>query len=78
MKYIIAVGKRIEEILKEKNCNQKQLSEKCKISRITINRTIRARGKEVPFETLFEICKSLDITIKDFYHSELFNEDLEK
>ena len=77
MKYIEAIGKRLEELLKEKNFTQTQFSKKSNISRVTINRTINAKVSIITFETLIVFCKTLNITLKDFFSSELFNEDIE-
>ena len=77
MNYIKAVGIRLNELLKEANFNQTSFSKKCNISRITINRTIKGKVSVITFETLIVFCKTLKITLKDFFASELFNENIE-
>ena len=73
MYYTKAVGKR----LKEQNLTQTDFATKSNISRITINRTINGKVDVVTFETLLAFCKTLDISLKAFFASELFNEDIE-
>ena len=77
MKYIQAVGKRLGELLREANLSQSEFSQRSNVSRITINRTINGRVSIITFETLIVFCKTLNITLKDFFSSELFNEDIE-
>ena len=77
MKYIEAVGKRLEELLKKANCSQSKFSQKSNISRTTINRTINGRADIITFETLIVFCKTLNITLREFFASELFNDDIE-
>ena len=77
MKYTEAVGKRLRELLKEADCSQIEFSKKSNISRITINKTINGRADTITFETLIVFCKTLNIALKDFFSSELFNEDIE-
>ena len=72
MKYTKAIGLRLEELLRERKMTQKALAEKCQISRVTINRTIKGRVKVVTFETLFAVCKVLGISWKDFFNSDIF------
>ncbi|MBQ8320729.1 MAG: helix-turn-helix transcriptional regulator [Clostridia bacterium] len=74
MKYTEAVGKRLSELLKEVKFTQKRFSEKTNISRVTINRMINGRVKVVTFETLIIFCETLNITLRDFFASELFDE----
>ena len=77
MKYIQAVGKRLGELLREANLSQSEFSQRSNVSRIIINRTINGRVSIITFETLIVFCKTLNITLKDFFSSELFNEDIE-
>ncbi len=77
MKYTEAVGRRLGELLKEANFTQRQFSQKSNISRVTINRTINGRVSVITFETLIVFCKTLNITLRDFFASELFNDNIE-
>ena len=77
MKYIQAVGKRLGELLREANVSQSEFSKRSNVSRITINRTINGRVGIITFETLIVFCKTLNITLREFFASELFNDDIE-
>ena len=68
MKYTEAVGKRLAELLKKANYNQKEISKESKISRVTINRTINGRASIITFGTLIVFCRTLNITLGDFLH----------
>ena len=77
MKYTEAVGKRLGELLKNAGFTQKEFSQKSNISRVTINRTINGRASVTTFETLIVFCKTLNITLSEFFSSKLFNKDIE-
>ena len=77
MKYTEAIGLRLRELLKKANLTQKEFSQKSNISRVTINRTINGKVAVITFETLIVFCKTLNITLTDFFASELFNHDIE-
>lgn len=77
MRYIQAIGRRLRELLQERKYTQSKFSLKCGISRITINRIINNRVEIVTFETLIMICNALQITLMDFFNSEVFVAEFE-
>ncbi len=77
MKYTKAIGNRLDELLKERRLTQTQFAKNSNISRTTINGTINGKVRIVTFETLITFCKTLNITLSDFFNSELFNRDIE-
>ena len=77
MKYTNAIGIRLNEILKKNKLTQTELAEKSKISRMTINGIVRGRVDIVTFESLILICKTLGITLAEFFNSGIFEEELE-
>jgi transcriptional regulator with XRE-family HTH domain len=77
MEYTIAIGLRLKELLKKENLTQTKFATKSKISRTTINGTIKGRVNIVTFECLLLICEALNITIKDFFDSNIFEEHFE-
>ena len=77
MEYTEAVGKRLKELLKERGLTQTQFAEQSNISRMTVNRTINGKAGTVTFETLIVFCKTLTITLRDFFASELFDKEIE-
>ena len=72
MRYTEAVGVRLKELLKQAKFSQKYFAQKSNVSRVTINKTINGRANIVTFETLIVFCQTLNITLKDFFASELF------
>lgn len=77
MKYTKAIGNRLDELLKERRLTQTQFAKNSNISRTTINGTINGKVRIVTFETLITFCETLNITLSDFFNSELFNRDIE-
>ena len=77
MEYTEAVGKRLNELLNERHLTQTQFAKDSNISRMTINRTINGKVSIVTFETLIVFCKTLNITLRDFFYSELFTNEIE-
>lgn len=72
MKYTKAIGIRLDELLKKENLTQTQFAQKSKISRMTINSIIKGRVKLVTFEILLIIFDTLNITVKEFFTSDIF------
>ena len=64
-------------ITQTKKFTQTQLAAKRKISRMTINGIIKSRANIVTFESLLLICDALNITIKEFFNSYIFEEAFE-
>ncbi len=77
MRYTQAIGIRLNEFLKEKQLTQTQLARKSEISRMTINGIIKGRATIVTFEILILICKTLEITLTEFFSSPIFEEEIE-
>ena len=75
MEYNKAIEKRLKEILKERNITQRYLAEHCEVSRMTINGVVRGRVKCVRLQTLYEICRGLKISFKDFFNSDIFDDE---
>ena len=78
MGYKRAIGERLKELLKERRITQLDFSKHCGISRITINRTIRAKNKVVTFESLVSICKALGVSFREFFDCEYFQDIFEE
>ena len=78
MSYKQAIGERLKELLKERKITQSDFSKQCSISRITLNRIIKARNNVVTFESLLSICKALQISFRDFFDCDYFNDIFEK
>lgn len=77
MRYTEAIGKRLRELLKEKNLTQTEFAGMCSISRMTINGVIRGRNKLVTLETLVVICNTLHISLREFFNADIFEKIFE-
>lgn len=69
-----AVGKRVENLLAERNMTQYQLYKNGGISRSTISVTVDGKYKTVKLDTIYQIVATLGITLKEFVDDPLFDE----
>ena len=74
MKLSEAVGKRVENLLAERNMTQYQLYKNGGIPRSTISVTVDGKYKTVKLDTIYQIVATLGITLKDFFDDALFDE----
>lgn len=74
MKLNTAVSNRWTELLKDKNMTQYQLYLKSGVPKSTIGNVINCSYDSVKLRILHEICQGLEINIKDFFDSPLFEE----
>lgn len=74
MKLNTAVSNRLTELLKDKNMTQYQLYLKSGVPKSTIGNVINCSYDSVKLRILHEICQGLEINIKDFFDSPLFEE----
>ena len=65
---------RIDELLKQKNMNVNQLSIRAGKNSSTIRSILGKRCKSPKAETVYYICLGFDISMKEFYDSELFKD----
>ena len=72
-----AVKLRIIELCDERNITINKLSTMCGITQSTLNNIISGRNKSMTVSTVKKICDGLNITIMDFFESEIFD-DLEQ
>ena len=72
-----AVKLRIIELCDERNITINKLSTMCGITQSTLNNIISGRNKSMTVSTVKKICDALNITIRDFFESEIFD-DLEQ
>ena len=69
-----AIKLRIDELLKEHNLTAYKLSYKAGISNSIISDCKRGKVKEPTISSIIHICEGLDIQLKDFFDSPLFND----
>ena len=74
MKLSEAVGKRVENLLAERNMTQYQLYKNGGIPRSTRSVTVDGKYKTVKLDTIYQIVATLGITLKEFFDDALFDE----
>ena len=72
MNYITAIGLRIELLRRQKGVTQRELAVRCNLSRTTVNATIKGRAAIVTINTILKICNALQVSFREFFDSELF------
>lgn len=75
MNSITAVRKRIKMLMQAKNMTWNSLSIKCGVSPSSLKSIFYKRAKSTTIHTITLICDGLDISVKEFFNHELF-EDL--
>lgn len=68
-----AVQNRILELCNDRGITINKLATTCGITQSTLNNIISGRNNSVTLSTLKKICDGLEITIKDFFNSPLFD-----
>lgn len=74
MTLVEAVGKRVQNLLTERNMKQNHLANAGGIPRSTISVTIAAKKHSVKIDTIYQICATLGITLEEFFSDPIFNE----
>lgn len=64
---------RIIELCEEKSITINKLSTICGITQSTLNNIICGRNKSTTISTIKKICDGLEINIREFFHSNLFD-----
>ena len=72
-----AVKLRIIELCNENKITVNKLSTICGITQSTLNNIVSGRNNSATISTLKKICDGLNITVQDFFASDLFD-DLEQ
>lgn len=74
MKLVEAIGKRVENLLKEKGISQYALFKTGGVPRTTINDVINIRKKRVSTDTIYQICSTLNLSLEEFFSDSMFKE----
>ena len=69
----VAVRERILELCKERNVTVNKLSTISGITQSTLNNIVSGRNKSATVSTVKKICDGLDLSILDFFSSDLFS-----
>ena len=75
MKLNEAVRCRFLELLKEKNMTKYQLYMKSGVPKSPIGNIINCAYESVKLRVIHELCQGLEIALKTFFNSPLFNEE---
>ena len=67
--------KRIKNLANKKNKNitSYRISKNSGMNPSTLNNILTGKFKDPRFSTIVNICKGLDISLKDFFNNDLFN-----
>ena len=72
-----AVAKRLNDLLRQKEMTQYRLAKETLISHNTMSTIINAKNKTANLQSLFLICRALNITIDEFFNDPVFKKDLD-
>lgn len=64
---------RIIQLCNQNGITLNKLSTICGITQSTLNNVVSGRNKSVTVSTVKKICDGLEISISDFFNSDLFN-----
>jgi DNA-binding Xre family transcriptional regulator len=69
-----AVSQRLSQLLREKSMTQYQLYMKSGVPKSTIGNVINCSYDSVKLRIIHEMCQGMEISIKEFFDSPLFDE----
>lgn len=67
-----AVRQRILQLCRERGLSVNALSNRSGVTQSTVNNIVSGRNRSTTVSTIQKLCDGLDITIEEFFHSELF------
>lgn len=70
-----AIGRRLAELLEERNMTQYQLFKRTGVPKSTINNIVNCNYISVHTRVIHELCQGLEINLSDFFASPLFDEN---
>ena len=75
MKLNEVISKRLQELLESNAMTQYELFKRSGVPRSTISNIIKCSYDSVKLRVIHEICLGLEISITEFFTSDLFNEN---
>ncbi len=69
-----AVRERILELCRERDISVNRLSSLSGVTQSTVNNIVSGRNKSATVSTVKKLCDGLDISIREFFASSLFDE----
>lgn len=73
MKLTEAIAKRLNDILKSRGLKQYYLYKNGGVPKSTISDVLNCRKKRVSTETIYQICSTLGISLKEFFSDSMFD-----
>ena len=74
MKLVQAVGKRVEQLLQERNMTQYALAKKGGIPRQTINIVVKGLHDKLALDTVYQIAATLELSLEQFFADPIFSD----
>ena len=74
MKLTKAIALRVKELLDKNNYSQYELFKRGGVPRSTVNNVVNNNKKRVSTETVYQICSTLSMSLKEFFDSPLFDD----
>lgn len=74
MKLAQAVGKRVEQLLEERNMTQYALAKKGGIPRQTVNIVVNGTYNRLALDTVYRIVATPEITLEEFFADPIFDD----
>ncbi|MBR1748015.1 MAG: helix-turn-helix transcriptional regulator [Clostridia bacterium] len=65
---------RVKTLLQERNYSQYELFKRGGVPRSTLCDVVNAKKKRVSTDTIYQICATLGISLKDFFDDALFSD----
>lgn len=75
MKLNEAVSQRLQELLKERDMTQYQLSMKSGVPKSTIGNVVNCMYDSVKLRIIHELCQGMNLNISEFFNSPIFEEE---
>lgn len=73
MKLYEAIAERTKQLLNERGLSNYYLFKRGRIPRSTISTVINAKKQNVTTNTVYQICSTLEISLKEFFDSPIFD-----
>ena len=77
MKLVEAVGKRVENLLEQRDMTQYALSKLGGIPRQTINVVVKGLHDRLALDTVYQIAATLGMSLEEFFSDPMFNDILD-
>ena len=72
-----AVRKRLSEIIKEKDYSPYRLYKEGGIPKSTISQILNGKNGKIKLDTLYQILATMDVSLGEFFSSDIFNDLLD-